>query len=152
MDSIFFLRHVFLKHSVPLELEYSTRFLEIRPCQVTIGKVQSPSSLIPDNKTLCCAEIIKKIIAAEYDSSFCHSFQLGKICGVRRVAVVERLIDFGRLSETPPTLICFRTELRRRFECVALLSAERDGSLVPPRVRRLAADLFLCGATPPRTH
>ena len=46
--------------------------------------------------------MVEEIITAENDSMFADTLQFFEILGARDGAVVERLVDFGRLTETPP--------------------------------------------------
>jgi hypothetical protein len=48
--------------------------------------------------------MVEEIITAENDSMFADTLQFFEILGARDGAVVERLVDFGRLTETPPPL------------------------------------------------
>ena len=60
---------------------------------------------------------------------------------------------FWAAYRDPPTVICFRTELLRRFEFGVSLSSEWDVSLVaPPGAQVSSTPVSVWRNAPPRTH
>lgn len=92
VDTGFFVCGVALQHAVPAKFKNSTLPREIGPGDFTIRLIHAATAFVPDDHAGRPAQVVKEEVSAPYHAVLCDPRKLPEIFGVRRGAVVERMV------------------------------------------------------------